>query len=349
VTETNPFLERTFRIPFHRMIPAEVVPAVRQVLDEARHALDALRAGGGAGTPGTWDATVAELDRITERVRRVTGPVHHLLAVAESPELRDAWSQVLPEVSTFWSRLYLDRGIRERIAAFAASPAAEALDPLRARHLARTLREFDRAGAGLADEDRARLEAIDVELSRLEQDFSEHVLDATAAWTLHLTDGSRLEGVPPDALERFRKRAESDGLEGWVLTLDAPSVQAIMKHASDRSLRRTVLDANQARGVAAPWDNRPIIPRILELRREKARLLGYADFPDFRLEEQMAKSGERARAFLEEMVDRTRPYWERDLAELRAHAAHLGLDALRPWDAAWVMEQLRRERYDLDE
>ncbi len=349
MTDANPFLERTFRIPFHRMAPEHVVPAVRQVLEEAGRALDALRSGGEGATPPSWASTVGEFDRITERVRRVTGPIHHLLAVGESPELRDAWSQVLPEVSTFWSRLHLDRGIRERIAAFAASPGARALDPLRARHLARTLRDFDRAGAGLDDGERARLEAIDVELSRLEQDFSEHVLDATAAWTLHLTDPARLEGVPPDALARFRKRAESDGREGWVVTLDAPSIQAIMKHASDRELRRTVQQANLARGATEPWDNRPLIPRILELRREKARLLGYDDYPDFRLEVQMAKTGEKARSFLEEMAERTRPYWKRDLEELGGHAGKLGLDTLRPWDAAWVMEQLRRERYDLDE
>ncbi len=346
MTETNPFLERTYRIPFHRMTPAHVVPAVRTVLDEARGAAATLATD---TEPATWDATIGRFDRLTERVRRVTNPIHHLLAVSESPELREAWNKVLPEVTTFWSRLYLDRGVWARLRALEEGPEAVSLDALQRRHLRRTLRDFERAGAGLPDAERARLEAIDVEVSRLEQAFSEHVLDATAAWTLHVLNPERLRGIPDDAMERFRARAEADGRDGWTLTLDAPSVQAVMKHADDRELRRTVHRANLARGVEEPWDNRPLIPRILELRTEKARLLGYADYPDFRLEEQMAKAGATARTFLEDMVTRTRPYWARDLAELEAHARAEGLDELRPWDVAWVMERLRRERFELDE
>jgi oligopeptidase A len=346
VTASNPFLERTFRIPFHRMDPSHVVPAVQEILARAEDARAALA---GNPDPPTWENTVAALDTLTERVRRVTNPIHHLLAVAESPELRKGWNEVLPQVTTFWSRLYLDREILTRLRGVVASPEARALDDLHRRHLARTIREFERAGAGLEDRDRARLEAIDVELSRLEQSFSEHVLDATAAWSLHLLDPARLEGIPEDALERFQTRARSDEKEGWVIGLDAPSVQAVLRHARDRELRRTVFEANLARGKEDPWDNRPLIPRILELRREKARLLGYEDFPDFRLEEQMAHSGARAREFLEEMRTRTTPYWERDLAELRGEAQGLGLDALRPWDVSWVMEEIRKARFDLDE
>ncbi len=346
---SNPFLDRTFTLPFHEMRADQVVPAVRHVLTEARAGIEALGAPVGGGEVLTWETTVGALDRITERVRRVTGPIHHLLAVAESPELREAWNEVLPEVTTFWSRLFLDPGIRARLARFQDTPEGRSLQGVHARHLTRTLREFDRSGAGLAEEDRARLEAIEVELSRLEQSFSEHVLDATAAWTLHLPDRRRLSGIPDDALERFQARARADGVEGYVLTLDAPAVQAVLKHGEDRSLRQELHGAWLARGREAPWDNRPLIPRILALRAEKARLLGYAGFPDFRLEEQMAGSGERAVAFLEEMAERTRPYWEEDLRALRAHAETLGLERLRPWDTSFVAERLREERFDLDE
>jgi oligopeptidase A len=346
VTESNPFLERSFRIPFHRMTAENVVPAIRTILSEARDTLQAIAA---ERERPTWESTVEAFDTATERVRRVTNPIHHLLAVAETPALRKAWNEVLPEVSLFWSRLYRDRGIWARLRALAESDVKEELDPLRARHLRRTLRAFERSGAGLPDAERARLEAIDVEISSLEQSFSEHVLDATAAWSLQVLDPARLEGIPDDAMERFRARAQADERDGWVLTLDAPAVQAVMKHAHDRELRRTVHAANLARGTEAPWDNRPLIPRILELRREKARLLGYADYPDFRLEEQMASDGASARSFLGDMAERTAPYWRRDLAELEAYAAEAGLGAVRPWDVSWVMERLRRERFELDD
>ncbi len=344
--EQNPLLSSSFRIPFHRIRPEHVAPGVRTLISRAEGAVDELAA---EETPPTWANTLGRLDELVREVREGTTPVQHMLAVAESPEFREAWAEVLPEISSFWTRLHLHRGLWERLQAFADTDEAGELDDLARRHLEKTLREFRRSGADLPPEGRERLEAIQVELARLEQDFSENVLDATADWSLNVTDPAELEGIPEDAMDRFRRRAESDGDEGWTLTLDAPSVQAILKHARSRELRETVHQAYLQRGRAEPWDNRPLIPRILELRQEKARLLGYPDFPDFRLEEQMARSGEQAREFVRGMIERTRPYWEGDLETLREAGAQRQMDPIRPWDVSFLIEQLRRERFQLDE
>ena len=347
MTDTqNPLLDRSFRIPFHRIRAEHVVPGIRGILEEARVALDEL-----AESPGslTWASTIEPLDRTMERVRRGIGPVQHLLAVAETPELRGAWKEVLPEVSRFWSWMYLHEGLWRRLGKYAETDEARALTGLRGRHLARTLRDFRRSGADLSPTDRTRLESLDVELSELQQKFSENVLDATADFSLVITDGDRLRGIPEDARARFRKRAREKGIDGWLLTLDQPSFEAVVKHGEDRDLREELHEAYFTRGTRDPWDNRPLIPRIVELRKEKARLLGYGDFPDYRLEEQMVKSGARARQFVEEMVERTRPYRERDLEELERHAESMGIQPLQPWDVSFVAEHLRRERFDLDE
>ena len=350
MSSPNPFLSRAFPIPFHEMTPAHVVPAVEAALAEAEAAREALAKPLAPGTLPTWDNSIAAFDTLGERLRRVTTPIHHLLAVAESPELREAWNAVLPKVTAFGSRLYLDQGIWSRIQAFAESEGAAALSPLQQRHLKQTLRDFRRAGAALPPEKRARLEAIEVALSELDQQFSEHVLDATAAWTLHIEDEAELAGIPDDALERFSARAVQDGKAGgWTLTLDAPGVQAVLKHAQNRSLREQVHQAYLARGTEAPWDNRPLIPEILKLRQEKARLLGYADYPDFRLEPQMAATGAKARSFVADLVERTRPFWKRDLEALEEEGRAWDIDTLRPWDVSWLAETLRKRRYDLDE
>jgi len=342
----NPLLERSFRIPFHRIRAEHVVPAMRILLEETEGELRHLTE---SAEPPTWENTLARFDQITERLRRGATPLHHLLAVAESPDLREAWNEILPEVSAFWSRIYLNEALWSRLQAYAQTEEAQALPPLKRRHLHKTLRDFQRSGAGLPDADRARLEAIEVELSTLGQRFSENVLDATAAFSLQITDEHRLAGIPEDARLRFRARAEEEGKEGWTLTLDPPSVDAVLKHAHDRELRREIQKAYLIRGTQDPWDNRPLIPRILELRTEQARILGFPDFPDYRLEEQMAGSGAKARAFVEEMVERTRPHFERDLGILEEQARAEGLDQLRPWDVGWLVERLRKERYDLDE
>lgn len=351
-TEPNPLLEASFHIPFHRIQPVHVVPGIRKLMEEAEGEIDAL---GADEAPPTWENTLGRLDELTRRVAEGTTPVHHLLAVKESPELREAWSEVLPEVSEFWTRLFLHEGVWGRLRAYGevVATAREAekdeLDPLARRHLEKTIRDFQRAGADLPTEGRERLLEIQVELANLQQRFSENVLDATADWSHHVTDESELTGIPDDAMERFRRMAQDREMEGWVLTLDAPSVQAVLKHARSRKLRNRIHEAYLARGREEPWDNRPLIPRILELRQEKARLLGYPDFPDYRLEEQMAGSGERARDFVAGMTERTRPYWERDLEILREAAREKGLDTLRPWDVSFLAEELRKERYELDE
>ncbi len=342
----NPILDTSFRIPFHRIRPEHVVPGVRALLDEARERAETIASEEAAPT---WANTVEPLDRLQERIGRGTGPVHHLLSVKESPELRAAWGEVLPELSRFWSWLYLHRGIWSRIQGFAATPEATSLPPLQARHLDRILRDFRRSGADLPPEGRARLEELDVELARIQQAFSENVLDATAAFSLLITDEDRLRGIPEDATERFRRQADARGEEGWLLTLDQPSFEAVVLHAEDRSLREALHRAYYGRGAEEPWDNRPLIPVILRLRRERAQLLGYPDFPDYRLEEHMVGSGERARSFVAEMTEKTRPFWERDFRELERFGAGLGIDPVEPWDVGFLIERLRKERYDLDQ
>jgi oligopeptidase A len=343
-TETNPLLHRTQEIPFQDIRAQHVVPGIRVLIQEAEEAIEELA---GNPSPPSWDNTLAVLDEVTLRVREGMTPVQHLLAVSETEALRKAWNEVLPQVSSFWTRLFLHKGLWARLKALAESEEAAELVGLRRRHLQKTLKDFRRSGADLPPEDRTRLEEMEVELAQVAQRFSEHVLDATADWTHHVTDEDRLAGIPADALARFQRRAREDDLEGWVLTLDAPSVQAILKHARNRELRKLVHGAYLDRGREEPWDNRTLIPRILELRQEKARLLGYPDYPDFRLEEQMAGSGTRAREFVEEMLQRTLPYWKRDLTILQEAAQKRDLGTLRPWDVSFLIEQLRQERFQL--
>ncbi len=342
----NPLLVRAPRIPFHRIRAEHVEPGVRRALDEAQRTVDEVAAD--VADP-TWDRTIGRLDEALELLGERIAPVSHLMSVAETPELRAAYNAVLPEISAFWSRLPLDENLWRRIRAYAGTEEAASLAGLRRRHLDKTVRSFRRAGADLPPERKSRLQEIHVELARLEQRFSEHLLDATASYELLIEDPSRLEGIPEGAKRRAHAKARERGREGWLLTLDYPSVEAVLKHANDRALRREIHVAFATRCREGEHDNRPLIARILRLRHELATILGYRDFADYTLEERMARSGERAAGFEEELVERTRPYHRRDVEELSAHARTLGIDRLEPWDVSWVMERLRKERYDVDD
>jgi oligopeptidase A len=120
-----------------------------------------------------------------------------------------------------------------------------------------------------------------------------------------------------------------------------------MKYAEDRALREEIHRAYVGRCRDGEFDNTGIIPQVLSLRQEMARLLGYRHFPDYRLEQAMARSGDRAVEFERDLAQRTRPYWETDVEMLRDHAGALGMDTLQPWDVAFVAESLRKDRFDI--
>ena len=344
--DTNPLLTEQFQIPFRRIRAEHVEPGIGAALREAQADIDALCAD---EDPPTWANTIERMDRSVERLAERIAPASHLMSVAETPELRRTYNAVLPDITAFWSRLPLNSALWRRLKAFADTEDASNLTGLARRHLERTMRDFERAGADLPDDAKQRLEDLRIELAQLQQKFSENVLDETATFELLVTEEARLEGVPEAAMRRARARAKERGVKGWLLTLDHPSVEPILKHCVDRDIREEIQVAYATRCREGEHDNRPLLARILRLRDELAEILGYDGFPDYVLEDRMARTGERAVRFEADLVERTRPYWERDVAELRAHARELGIDTLETWDVAFVMEDLRKRRYDVDD
>lgn len=346
VREENPLLQDNARIPFDRIRAEHVEPGVRRALEEASANVERMSR---SEEPPTWANTLAPLDGALERLSERISPPSHLMSVAETPELRAAYNAVLPEISAFWSSLPLDPRLWSRIAAYAETDEAKALTGIRRRHLDKTVAEFKRAGADLGDDAKARLQELRVEIAQLEQRFGEHLLDATAAYELLIEDESRLDGVPEAPKRRFRAKAKERDQEGWLLTLDYPSVEPILKHCRDRALRQEIQTAYATRCREGEQDNRPLIAHILRIRDEISEILGYGSFPDYVLEERMARTGAQAIEFERDLVERTDPFYQRDVRELADHAAELGIDELEPWDVSYVMEQLRKARYDIDD
>lgn len=326
--------------------PEDVAPAIDAELARARGALDALV----APRPRTYANTVQGLDDLLEPLDRVYGAIHHLTSVATSPELRAAHHQVQPRYQEFRSGIATHAGLWAALTAFAATPEAAALDPLRRRHLEKTLRAFRRAGADLPPAERTAVEALRVELAKLSTTFAEHVLDATNAFEWIVRDPAELRGVPAAVVERAAAEARAKGVDGWRFTLQAPSYLPFLTHGEHRPTRELLWRAYMHRADGGPHDNRPVLREILRLRRELARRLGYGTFADLVLEERMVGSTERARGFVDDLAERTRPYAEAELADVAAFARdRLGIERLEPWDVRFAFERMRRERFELDE
>src|ERR1700722_16053607 len=223
----NPLLEITFRVPFNRIQPSQVEPAIDELLADAGRRLDETI---------TSPQPLLALDVMTERLEYAMNVVRHLESVATTPELRAAFNAVQPKVSAFYSSLPLNEDLWKAIQRFAATPEAQALTGTMKRYLTKTVDSFKRHGAELPPAGKARLKEIDVALTETTTKFSENVLDATNAWELILTEEAKLARLPLAAVAAARASAESKGREGWRFTLQGPSYLALMTYLDDASI-----------------------------------------------------------------------------------------------------------------
>lgn len=342
----NPLLTERFPIQFDAIKAQCVVPAITLLLEQMRGRLADL---GKDDVPRTYETILIGLDRMTEPLDFAMSVVKHLEGVATYPAFRAAYNEVIGPVSQFYTSIPLDPHIWAAVTAVAESDQAGRLAPIDKRFLDKTVSNFRRAGADLDEEGKRRLEGLDIELTKATTKFSEHVLDATNAFELSVTEEQKLAGLPQAFRTAARESAAGKSKHGWRFTLHAPSYTPAMTYLDDRTVRRQLWKASNSRATSGNLDNTPLILEILRLRREKARLLGYRDFADLVLENRMAHNGGEAQAFVEDLEQKTRHFFDREIQQLREAGRELGYEELQPWDIAYVSEKLRKKLYDFDE
>ncbi len=343
----NPLL--TFpALPRFDLVRAEhVTPAIDTLLAAARMTIESVAAD---TSPPTWQTLAEPLADALDRLDRAWSAVNHLNAVVSAPPMRDAYHDNLPKVTAFHTDLGQDERLYRRYKALRASSAWTALNATEQRVIDNELRDFKLSGAELPPSQKARFKAVQEELADLAADFDDHVLDATNAWSLIVDDAALLAGVPGDVIAEARAEAQADGKSGYKLTLRMPCYLPLMQYADNRALRATLHRAYVTRaselGANPQWDNTGIIARMLQLREEEARLLGYANYAEVSLVPKMADSPAEVLAFLRDLATRAKPFAERDVRELREFASKsLGLVTLEPWDYAYASEKLKVARY----
>jgi len=345
MNNSNPLIDIHLPLPFDRVRAEHVEPAIAELLGRAREELAAL----GAAEPA-FDL-MRRFDLFTEPLDRAMALVRHLESVATSPELRAAYNAVEPHVSEFHSRVLLDEPLWNALMRYAGTEEARALTGPRRRFLVRTVDEFRRHGATLDAAGKQRLAEIDVGLAELTTKFSEHVLDSTNEFELYITDEAGLAGLPDVARAAARESAAARGREGWRFTLHAPSLNPVLTYLDDAGVRERMWRALVTRGASGAHDNRPLLARILELRREKAHLLGYPHFADYALADRMAQNAARALEFVDQLRERTVSRFHAENAELLDFRRRISGDpaaSLAPWDVAYYADKLRAERYEFD-
>jgi oligopeptidase A len=346
----NPLLDFSGLPRFGDVRPEHIGPAVDQLIGEGRATIERLAA---RDDSPTWENFVTPLDDANERLSRAWAQVSHLNAVANSPQMRDAYNTALPRVTQFFSEQGQDQRLHAGFKALRASPAFDGFVPARKRHVENELRDFRLGGAELPPPQKARFLEIQEELAKLASRYQDNVLDATNDFAHFATDPAELSGIPGDVLATAAAAAKKDGREGWKLTLHMPCYLPVMQYADHHGLRETMYRANVTRASEfgkPEWNNDADIARILELRNEAARLLGYASYAEVSLATKMAASPREVLEFLADLSRRAKPFAERDVEELRRFAREeLDFAQVRASDVAYVSEKLRQRRYSFSD
>ncbi|HNP37313.1 MAG TPA: M3 family metallopeptidase [Woeseiaceae bacterium] len=339
----NPLLDTSGLPRFADITPDHVLPALTEIIARHREHLDTILAG---SQEARFDNIVAPVEEMEHELSRVWSPVNHLQTVLGSPAWREAYNAVLPMLTEYGSELSQNARLQ---AAYAKVDAAlpEGSSASRKSALQHALREFRLGGVDLEEKAKARFREIMRELAAIQAKFDHNVLDSADAWQLGIDDIAELDGLPECALNRARQAAIQADRDGWLLKLDHPTHDVVMKHAVNRALRENFYHAwvTRASDQAADtsFDNSDNLQHILRLRQEAANLLGFATYADYSLATKMASSADEVIGFIRELAERTRPAAEKELAELRELAGM----AIEPWDLAFWLEKLKQRKFSI--
>ncbi|MDO8464754.1 MAG: M3 family metallopeptidase [Gallionella sp.] len=346
----NPLLDFSGLPRFAEIKPEHVAPAIDQLLAENRALIERLLVD---DAQPCWQDFIVPMENANERLARAWGPVGHLNAVMNSPELREVYNTTLPKITQYYAELGQNLALFEKFKTLRNSPEFAGLSTARKKIIENELRDFRLGGAELPEDKKARYLEIQERLAELSSRFSDNLLDATNDYTLIIEDKNELSGLPEDVLQAAQEAAQAAGKTGWLFTLKAPSYMPVMQFADNRTLRETMYHAygTRASEFGKPeWDNTALMDEIVRLRGEESRLLGFANFGELSLASKMAESPQQVVEFMRELAQRARPFAEKDLAELCEFArAELGLQELHSWDVGYASEKLREKRYAFSE
>ncbi|WP_405119668.1 oligopeptidase A [Pseudomonas leptonychotis] len=352
MTANNPLLQAFDLPPYSAIRPEHVEPAVDSILADSRAAMARLLEQQ-SGTP-SWDGLVLALDELGARLGQAWSPVSHLNAVCNNAELRAAYEACLPKLSEYWTEIGQNRPLFQAYESLANSPEAAGFDVAQKTILEHALRDFRLSGIDLPPAEQQRYGEIQMKLSELGSTFSNQLLDATQAWSKHVTDEAALAGLTDSAKAQMQQAAAAKELDGWLITLEFPSYFAVMTYADDRALREEVYAAYCTRASdqgpnAGQNDNTPVMAEILALRQELAKLLGFGNYSELSLASKMADSTEQVLSFLRDLAVRSKPFAAQDLSELQAFASEQGCNDLQSWDVGYYSEKLREQRYSISQ
>jgi len=258
--------------------------------------------------------------------------------------------EVSPMLTEFSNDIMLNEKLFERIKAVYKAKDSLNLDAGQMRLLEESYKSFTRNGANLSSEDKAKYREINTELSKLTLKFGQNVLAATNKFVLNITDSAQLKGLPQFVIDAGASEAKERSMKGWVYTLQAPSYGPFMQYSENRELKEKMWKASNRKSFNDKFDNQENVKKIVDLRLQRANLLGYATHADYVLSDNMAKNPATVNKFLQDLLAKSLPYAKRDVEEIQKYANANGfIGKLMPWDFSYYSEKYKNEKFALND
>ncbi len=334
--------------PFGKIENEHFLPAFEEAIKKGEAEVQAVVEN---QEPTTFENTVVELERSGRLLSRTAGVFFNLVSAETSDELQQLAQEVSPMLTKFQNDITLSPLLFERIKTVYNNKENLELTPEQHTLLENTYIDFVRKGANLSEVDKQKFREISTELSTLNLKFGENVLKETNKFELHITDKSKLAGLPESELEAAAQKAKSKEKEGWVFDLTMPSYLPFMKYADNRDLRRELYMAYMSKSFKGDdLDNQENIRKMVNLRLEMANLLGYDTYADYALERRMAMNSEGVYKLLDDLYEASYKMALKDKQEVQEYARGEGFnDEIMPWDWAYYSEKLKEEKFDLND
>lgn len=333
--------------PFEEIKEEHYLPAFKELIKISEKEIDDI-----ASNPQEPDFanTIEAMAFSGEQLDRVSSVFFNLNSAETNDEIQKIAQEVSPLLTEFSSKISQNTKLFERIKKVFDEKEKYNLNEEQQTLLDETYKGFVRNGALLNDEDKKKLEKINIDLSMKSLQFGQNVLASTNAYFKHITDKNELKGIPEAILQQYAEEAKERNMDGYVITLQYPSYLPAITYAENRELRKELSLANGKKSFdGGEFDNQNLIKELVKLRQEKAELLGYKNFAEYVLEERMAQSPAKVFDFLNELLEKATPYAEKEIEELKSLAKADGIEEIQSYDHAFYAEKLRKQKFDLND
>lgn len=303
----------------------------------------------------TWKDLLWPFEVMQAELEDMVGVISHLNAVMNTPEWYQAYEKTIEKVSGYQTELRQNEKFYHAVLGISKSEEYLELDQPAKKVIENLLRDFRLSGIALPEDSRVIFKNLNIQLSKLESQFKQNVLESTQNWSLLITDLARLKGLPAHALETAKINANTQNKEGWLLTLDFPCYHAVMTYGEDQKIREEMYQAYSTRAsIHFPggnkWDNTPVMVEIMKIRQSLATLLGFSNYAEYALESRMLKNTSQVLNFLVDLAKRARKFAEQELASLKEFARkEYQLENIKVWDVPYLSEKRQQKEYLISE